>query len=123
MTYGAELFMAEDSHVLQERLSEFLRSRLPAIGGPDALARLLNIAPRTARNYLDQHWPGARQWRAIVRAFGRDVLAAVYEPEIDDVKARLAAKIRAKEVELANDKAAFRALVGAETGVAPYADG
>ncbi len=114
--------MTSDDQVLTRRLSGFLRRQYPDANRDKRLASHLDIHPRTARNYFNNIWPGARAWRAIVRRFGRDVLAAVFEPEIDDVLAARRAEIRRLEDELENQRAAFRALAGHESGVAASAD-
>ena len=122
MTDGALLFMENDSRTLQGRLAQFLNSRYPPLGGADALARDIHVQSRTARNYLAGMWPGARAWRSIVRVWGRDVLAAVFDPEIDAVSAGLVSEIRALEAELEHRKAALRGVTGAEKGVAQPAN-
>lgn len=122
MTQTMELFLGNDDRVLQGRLAGFLRRQYPVLGAPDLLARDIGCDARAARNYLAETWPGARQWRAIVRRWGRDVLTAVFDPEIDAARARLAAEIRIMEDDLAARRAALRALDGRSGGVAKAED-
>ena len=69
--------MVGDSQLLSDRLSRFLRRRVNA----KTLALLIGCDPRTATNILSGHWPGARHWLGIVRAFGHDVTEAVFHPQ------------------------------------------
>jgi hypothetical protein len=74
-----------DPYVLSERLAEYFRP-YPA----KVLAKTIDCTESTAENFrLARSWPCARHWKCIVRAFGRDVLAAVFMPEIDDNLSRL----------------------------------
>ena len=101
--------MANDCHILSERLSAFLGRKYPALGRHKLLARDIQVSPRAARNYLEGFWPGARAWRSIVREFGSDVIEAVFTPEIDEDRARYVAEVRALEEALESKKAAIRA--------------
>ncbi len=101
--------MANDCHILSDRLSAFLGRKYPGLGRDKLLARDIHVSPRTARNYLEGFWPGARAWRSIVREFGSDVIEAVFIPEIDEVRALDAAEVRALEEALATKRAAIRA--------------
>lgn len=75
----------DDPLILSERLAEYFRP-YPA----KVLARTIDCTESTAENFrLARTWPSARHWKLIVQAFGRDVLAAVFDPEINDVLARL----------------------------------
>lgn len=92
MTQMEMQLMQEDCHVLQARLSRFLSDRFVGPCRDQNLARIVQSSPRTARNYFNDVWPGARAWRGIVREFGRDVIAAVFDPDIDPVLATLRAE-------------------------------
>ena len=121
MTQTADLFMENDSQALQERLAAFLNRQGTPLGRPDRLATELDCTTRTMRNVLDRHWPSARLWRSIVRRFGRDVLSAVFDPEINAVEARLSAEVRELETQLEVRKAALRSVSGREDRVAEAA--
>jgi hypothetical protein len=85
MAYDAELFLEDDPQILLGRFADYVR-RYPA----KKLARLIGCTEKTASNFREGvSWPNARHWRLIVRHFGRDILAAVFEPEIDETLARL----------------------------------
>lgn len=91
-------FMRDDPRSLQTRLAAFVAGKATA----KQLARLLDSDVRTAENIRRGHWPQAKHFAAIVRAFGRDVIDAVLTPEIDAVAARLEAEERhARQVYLA----------------------
>lgn len=90
--------MQSTEHDLSEMLGAFLRRRTSTAKD---LARLIDCDPRTAEGFrAGRYWPSARHWRLIARAFGRDVLAAVFEPEIDHVLARLTMEERQLEERL-----------------------
>jgi hypothetical protein len=93
MTYASEHFIVDEHNDLRTRLSAFLRGQFPS-DGAKRLARTIECDPRTAESILHGHWPNAQCWRGIARAFGRDVLAAVFEPDIQPVLARLTAEER-----------------------------
>lgn len=85
MAFDGQLFMEDDPQILLGRFSEYVRP-YPA----KKLARLIGCTEKTANNFREGvSWPNARHWRLIVRHFGRDILAAVFEPEIDETLARL----------------------------------
>ena len=91
-------FTRNDPRSLQTRLSVFVSERMSA----KQLARAIDSDVRTAENIRRGYWPQAKHWRGIVRAFGHDVLDAVFNPEIDEVEARLAEEERhAREVYIA----------------------
>lgn len=71
----------------RERLRNFLEERYR--GRPGALAHDVAISPKVAENLLAGHWPGDMTFAAILRCFGRDLVAAVFDPEIEPVLARL----------------------------------
>ncbi len=114
-------FMRDDPRSLQTRLASFVAGRTTT----KQLARLLDSDVRTAENIRRGCWPQARQLKAILRAFGRDVDDAVFNPEIDAVEARLAAEERhAREVYLAaraRRQAVCRAPEGDEDPLLPFA--
>lgn len=73
----------------RERMKAYLRGRY---SGPAAMKRLavdIDASTKIAENLLNGQWPSDLHFAAIVRRFGRDVLAAVFEPEIEPVLARL----------------------------------
>lgn len=85
MAYDGTLFMGDDPKILLKRLSDYVEP-YPA----KKLARWIGCTEKTAEHFrLGTSWPNARHWQLIVRHFGRDVLAAVFEPEIDETLARL----------------------------------
>lgn len=85
----------------RERLSRYLRQQY---FGPRHVMRMahdVGCSRKTAENVLDgAHWPGDLTFAAIVRRFGKDVLAAVFEPEIEPVLARLREEERQLDREL-----------------------
>ena len=90
--------MRDDPQRLAVRLAAYVRPR----ANTKQLALLADCDLRTAENIRRGHWPSARHFAAIVSAFGRDVLDAVFNPEIDAVEARLQEEERhAREVYLA----------------------
>lgn len=92
MTQNGALFVETDPRILLERLADYVRP-YPAKN----LARWFGCAEKTADSFRrGESWPNARHWKLIVQHFGRDVLAAVFEPEIDEPLARL----RREEAEL-----------------------
>lgn len=108
MTYGGALFMDDDDQILLRRFADYVRP-YPA----KVLARTINCTERTAKHYRNAtSWPTARHWKLIVRAFGRDVLAAVFDPEINDTLARLEREARQLEARLAEVHALRRAAAG-----------
>lgn len=91
-------FAPDDPRRLQMRLSAFVAERATA----KQLARLIDSDVRTAEGIRRGYWPQAKHFAAIVRCFGRDVLDAVFNPEIDSVEARLEQEERhARQVYLA----------------------
>lgn len=83
---------------LSEMLGDFLRRRT---GSAKELARLIDCDPRTAEGFrAGRHWPSAQHFKMIVRAFHRDLVAAVIEPEIDATLARLSQEERQLEERL-----------------------
>lgn len=100
-------------HILLERFAEYVRP-YPA----KVLAETLDCTERTAENFRrGTSWPTARHWRLIVQAFGRDVLAAVFEPEINDVVARLKREEAQLEARLDEIRQRRRQAVGGLAGL------
>ena len=100
---------------LSGMLGAFLRRRTDSAKD---LARLINCDPRTAEGFrAGRYWPGARHWRLIARTFGRDVLEAVFNPEIDETLARLRREERELEERLHEVRARRRQARGAGEGI------
>ena len=112
--------LRDDPQILSDRLADFIRPKVTA----KELARAIDSDVRTAENIRRGHWPQAKHWRGIVRAFGRDVLDAVFNPEIDAVEARLQEEERhAREVYLAaraRRQASCRARPGTPDPLLPF---
>jgi len=99
---------------LSEMLGDFLRRRTTSAKD---LARLIDCDPRTAEGFrAGRHWPSARHFRMIVRAFKRDLIAAVIEPEIDATLARLSREERELEERLEEIRKARRSALGGLVG-------
>lgn len=85
MAYDGTLFMDDDPKILLRRQAKYLEP-YPA----KKLARWIGCTEKTADAFRrGESWPNARHWRLIVQHFGRDILAAIFEPEIDETLARL----------------------------------
>lgn len=85
MTTGATTYMDDGDHILLRRFAEYVRPYSEKV-----LAQTIGCTERTAKHFRNgTSWPTARHWKLIVRAFGRDVIAAVFDPEINDTLARL----------------------------------
>lgn len=85
MAYDGTLFMDDNPRILLDRLAGYLQP-YPA----KKLSRWIGSTEKTADAFRrGESWPNARHWKLIVQHFGRDVLAAVFEPEIDETLARL----------------------------------
>jgi hypothetical protein len=90
--------MQNTENDLSEMLGAYLRRQTSSA---KELARLIDCDPRTAEGFrAGRYWPSARHWKLIARAFGRDILAAVFEPEIDETLARLRREERELEEKL-----------------------
>ena len=107
MTLVSPHFMEADPQVLQDRLSRFVRARVPSAKD---LARVVGCDIRTAENIRGGHWPSARHWAGIVATFGRDVTEAVFHP--DAAAARLQQECSDLEAQLATRRAALRNVEG-----------
>lgn len=118
--------MGLEPYELRGRLALYLRRKLNGEHQTKQLARLIDCSPRTAENILAGHWPSSRHWAGIARAFGRDVLDAVFTPEIDETVARLQQEVRALEEQLHEKRARARAATGylpaAASSLAPVQD-
>lgn len=108
MAYDGQLFMAPDERILLRRVAEYFEP-YPA----KRLARWIGCAEKTAENFKrGTGWPNARHWRLIVQHFGRDVLQAVFEPEIDETLARLRREERELREKLHEIEARRRKAIG-----------
>lgn len=112
MAYDGALFMGPDPQILQTRLARYVQP-YPA----KKLARWIGCTEKTAEHFrLGTSWPNARHWRLIVQHFGRDVLAAVFDPEIDETLARLRREERELREKLHEIEARRRAALGGMAG-------
>jgi hypothetical protein len=112
MTYGSDLFMPDDRQVLTRRLSAYVRP-VPA----KVLAQKIGCTERVAENIRKGHWPIARHWAALVRAFGRDLTDCVFHP--DAAYARLTEEVAELEAKLAERRTALRVVEQEARSVAP----
>lgn len=108
MTCTDRTFMPLDQHEPRGRLAAYLRRQYGHGPATKLLAVDVGCTPTTAENILAGHWPNSRHMAAIVRRFGHDVLAAMFEPEIDEVAARLQAEVRHLEEQLEHKRALAR---------------
>lgn len=91
MTSTGYGFMGDNPHNRpRQRLRAYLRAHYD---GPRSVMRMsydVGCSRKTAENILDgEHWPNDLTFAAIVRRFGKDLLEAIFNPEIDPVVARL----------------------------------
>lgn len=108
MTYAGDPFLDADDHILLRRFAEYVRPYPEKV-----LARTIGCTERTAKHFRNgTSWPTARHWRLIVQAFGRDVLSAVFDPEIDDTLARLNREAAQLEARLDEIRARRRKAAG-----------
>jgi uncharacterized small protein (DUF1192 family) len=118
--------MGLEPYELRGRLALYLRRKLTGEHQAKRLAGLIDCSPRTATNILSGHWPSSRHWAGIARAFGRDVVDAVFTPEIDETVAQLQEEVRALEEQLHEKRARARAATGylpaAAASLAPVQD-
>lgn len=118
MTGQTMTIQRNDPLILSERLAEYFRP-YPA----KVLARTIDCTESTAENFrLARTWPSARHWKLIVQAFGRDVLAAVFDPEINDTLARLNREQRQLEERLDEIRARARKAAGDMEGLSERRD-
>lgn len=113
MAYDGELFLRDDPTILLKRLAEYVEP-YPA----KKLSRWFGCTESTAENFKrGASWPNARHWQLIVRHFGRDILAAVFEPEIDETLARLRREERELREKLHEIEARRRKALGDLAGL------
>lgn len=115
MTHAVEHYMDLGDHDLQKRLTRFLERQYPSERA-SRLACDIDCDVRTAKNILDRHWPSARHMRAIIQRFGRDVIEAVFAPDIEPVLARLSHEERQLEERLEAVRARRRQAAGISEG-------
>lgn len=121
MTFAGGTFMGTKSHHTtrpSDRLAIYLRSQYRRDHRTKRLAADISCTPKAAENILGGHWPNDTHFAAIVSRFGRDVLDAVFGPEIDETVSRLKAKARDLEQQLQE----VRALERQAVGFAPQSD-
>jgi hypothetical protein len=104
--------MVDDPHLLARRLSAFVRPR----GTAKELSAMIGCDIRTAENIREGHWPIARHWLGIFRAFGDDAIEAVFHPE--QAVARLEQEVRELEQAAAKKRADLAVLQGPGLDVA-----
>lgn len=117
MTYAGHSFMGTDSqsaHRPSQRLALYLRGQYRRDHRQKHLSSDIECTPKAAENILNGHWPNDRHFAAIVQRFGRDVLDAVFGPEIDETVSRLTAKARELEQQLQEVRALQRQASGFE---------
>lgn len=108
MSLSGSHYMDTDDHILLRRLADYVRPYPEKV-----LARTIGCDERTAKHFRNgTSWPNARHWRLIVKAFGRDVIACVFEPEINDTLARLTREQRQLEERLDEIRKRRRQAVG-----------
>lgn len=120
MTPVANMFMGFVPHTSEEpreRLAGYLRAHYQREGfAAKRLANAIRCTPKTAENILDGHWPNSRHMQRIVRHFGRDVLDAMFGPDIDETVSRLKREEAFLEEQLAEKRQARRKAEGFEVG-------
>lgn len=104
--------MGLDTHEPRHRLSAYLRRQYGNEHRTKRFAGDIGCTPKAAENILDGHWPNSRHWAAIARRFGRDVVDAVFGPEIDETLARLEAEVRELEQQLEQTRSRARQAAG-----------
>jgi hypothetical protein len=108
MSLASDTFMDGDDHILLKRFADYVQPYPEKV-----LARTIGCTERTAKHFRNgTSWPTARHWRLIVQAFGRDVLAAVFDPEINDTVARLKREERQLEERLEDIRKRRRQALG-----------
>ncbi len=98
----------------RDRLSLYLRRQYR--GQTKLLARDMRSTVKTAENVMNGHWPNDLHLAAIVRRFGKDLLDAVFAPEIEPVLARLTQQERELEEALELVRAHRRQAEGGRVG-------
>uniref|UniRef100_UPI002FCC31AE hypothetical protein n=1 Tax=Devosia sp. TaxID=1871048 RepID=UPI002FCC31AE len=112
MTYADGTSMGLHSHEPRDRLAAFLSRQYRGEFKTKRLAADIDCTPKTAENILAGCWPNSRHWAAIARRFGRDVVDAVFGPEIDETTARLAEEVRHLEEQLEEKRRRARQAAG-----------
>lgn len=100
MTMVGETCMGRESQGPNERLSAFLMRQYRRDHRIPRLAEDVGCTQKAAENMLNGHWPNGRLWVGIVRRFGRDVVDAVFGPDIDETVSRLEREVRELEQQL-----------------------
>ncbi len=106
--------MRDDPQILSRRLSDFVQP-IPA----KILAEQVGCDLRTAENIRRGHWPIARHWLGLIRAFGEDLTDAVFHPE--KAAARLEREVSDLERQLAERRKAAAAARRHSAGLAEAA--
>lgn len=119
MTYADRTFMDADDHEPRDRLAAFLSRQYRGEHRTKRLASDISCTPKAAQNIMNGHWPNSRHMAAIVRRFGRDVVEAMFAPEIDDTVARLEAEVRQLEEQLEEKRRHARTVAGHRARPAP----
>lgn len=117
MSTTGDLFMGPVSHDPRERLKSFLGKRFTNLDGYPAkrLSKAIGCTDKTAENILGGHWPSAHHMQRIVTIFGRDVIDAVFGPDIDGTLDRLRQEEVRLEQQLLETRARRLAVEGAGT--------
>ena len=117
MTIMERTFMGLHTHEEpRDRLAIYLRVQYRR-DSAKLLAADIGCTVKAAENILNGHWPNSRHWAAIARRFGRDVLAAVFGPDIDQTAARLYAEEKTLEEQLERKRALRRQIEGGGHGL------
>lgn len=117
MTWTGDLFMGTPSHDPRVRLKDFLGKRFTNTDGYpiQRLSKAIGCTNKTAENILGGHWPSAHHLQRIVILFGRDVLDAVFGPDIDGTLDRLRQEEVRLEQQLLETRARRLSVEGAGT--------
>ena len=122
MTYAETRSMGLHSHGTsygerpRERLQRYLSRQYRGTFRTKALAEDIDATTKAAENILNGHWPNDRHLAAMVRRFGRDLLDAVFMPEIEPVLARLTEEERQLEEALEEVRQRRRQTAGRDEG-------
>lgn len=111
---GTESQQSLDAARPSQRLALYLRNQYRRDHRGKRLSSDIECTAKAAENILNGHWPNDRHFAAIVSRFGRDVLDAVFGPEIDETVNRLTAKARELEQQLQEVRALQRQAKGFE---------
>lgn len=115
MSTTGDLFMGTESQGPRERLKAYLEGKYPRSDGYSfkRLASALHCKVKTAENLLAGHWPSPEHLQRIVIIFGRDVIDAVFGPDIDGTLDRLRQEEVRLEQQLLETRARRLAVEGA----------